>query len=77
MVKKMKYLKYFKQNNTRLLIENKGLFTLGEVFTIEAEDDKIKITEECDGYFSETFTPDKAIKMFEEAIEVVKFLSKR
>jgi len=62
-------LKYFEKTRTssgnKIILEEK-------VLSIKTDENMVRIREECDKYFSETFTKKQAIELFEEAISWIK-----
>jgi len=62
-------LKYFKKTK---LAFGKKIVLKESIFSIKSEENRIRIREECDKYYSITFTKEQAIELFEEAISWIK-----
>lgn len=69
-------MKYFEKDEdySSVLNGDRDAIRLEEnIFSIcVTKENKIKVMEECDGYFKKEFTKEEAIELFTEAIEWIK-----
>lgn len=68
----MNELKYFEEGDVSRGQDGNGILLGENVFSVCFADGKVKIVEECDGFYFEEYPPEQAIELFQEAIDWIK-----